>query len=302
MKIRMGELAVVGGIALFLLLVQAISLLLVPPLVGYDLRAFGNPESIWNPLFYIILMLLFSAALLVIVKYKIRWLMQAIMGVAILSTLAYVTFGIAVLLVPSIDPLAAMMVACVVSITLTVLIIFYPEWYVIDVTGVLISAGASAIFGISLSILPTLILLALLAIYDYIAVYRTKHMIALAEGVMELKIPMMFVMPRRWGYSFVRARGMQKEGEKEAYFMGLGDAVIPTMLAVSANAFLDAPRIMGFANLPALGSAAGTLVSYLALMYLVVRLKKPQAGLPFLCTGSIAGFLLGCLAAGVRPF
>ncbi|WP_174591581.1 presenilin family intramembrane aspartyl protease PSH [Methanocella conradii] len=302
MKFKIGELAVIGGIALFLLLVQVISLLLVPPLVGYDLRAFGNPESVWNPIYYVVFILLFTMVMLAIIKYKVRWLMQAIMGVAILSTLTYVFFGIAVLVVPSIDPVIAAIVSGLASILLTAIIVFYPEWYVVDVVGVLVAAGASALFGVSLAIMPTLILLALLAVYDYIAVYRTKHMIRLAEGVMDLKIPIMFVMPRRWGYSFARAGGMQKEGEKEAYFMGLGDAVMPTMLAVSANAFLDVPRLLGFINVPALGSVAGTLVSYFALMYVVVKLKKPQAGLPFLCTGSIVGFLLGCLAAGVRPF
>ncbi len=302
--IKKSEVAVIGGIALFLLLVQAISLLLVPPLTGYDLRAFGDPESVWNPIYYVVLLLVFTAALLVIIKYKVTWLIQLIMGVAILSTLAYVLFGIIVLLAPSLDPAIAAIAASAVSILLTALLVLYPEWFVIDSVGVLVAAGASALFGVSLAIVPTLILLILLAIYDYIAVYRTKHMIKLAEGVMDLKMPIMFVMPRRWGYSFVRAKGLPQEGaEREAYFMGLGDAVMPTMLAVSANTFLpELPRILGFVNVPALGSILGTLASYLILMYIVVELKKPQAGLPFLCTGSIVGFLLGCLAIGVNPF
>lgn len=303
MKLKVGELAVIGGIALFLLLVQVISLLLVQPLTGYDLRAFGDPESVWNPIYYVALLIVFTGALLVIIKYNMRWLIQLIMGVAILSTLVYVLFGLAVLMVPTLDPLIAVGASAIVSVLLTALLVLYPEWFIIDSVGVLVASGASALFGVSLAIVPTLILLVLLAVYDYVAVYKTKHMIKLAEGVMDLKMPIMFVMPRRWGYSFVRAKGLPKEGgEREAYFMGLGDAVMPTMLAVSANAFLNVPRILGFVNVPALGSLAGTLVSYVALMYIVVELKKPQAGLPFLCTGSIVGFLLGCLAAGVNPF
>lgn len=303
MKLKVDELAVIGGIALFLLLVQVISLLLVQPLTGYDLRAFGDPESVWNPIYYVALLIVFTGALLVIIKYNMRWLIQLIMGVAILSTLVYVLFGLAVLMVPTLDPLIAVGASAIVSVLLTALLVLYPEWFIIDSVGVLVASGASALFGVSLAIVPTLILLVLLAVYDYVAVYKTKHMIKLAEGVMDLKMPIMFVMPRRWGYSFVRAKGLPKEGgEREAYFMGLGDAVMPTMLAVSANAFLNVPRILGFVNVPALGSLAGTLVSYVALMYIVVELKKPQAGLPFLCTGSIVGFLLGCLAAGVNPF
>lgn len=283
---------------------QAISLLLVPPLQSYGLdNAFGDPESVWNSVYYIVLLLLFTGALLLIIKYKVNWIIQVIMGIAILSTLAYVFFGLAVLALPALDPIVAAGAAIVLSIVFTALLVMYPEWYVIDTVGVMVAAGASAMFGVSLAILPTIVLLVLLAIYDYISVYKTKHMIRLAEGVMDTKMPIMFVMPRRWGYSYVRAKGITSEGgEKEAYFMGLGDAVMPTILAVSANAFLAAPRLLGFVNLPALGTMLGTLASYVVLMYIVVELKKPQAGLPFLCTGAIAGFLLGCLAAGVSPF
>ena len=185
---------------------------------------------------------------------------------------------------------------------MTALLIVFPEWYVIDISGVLVATGATAIFGVSLAIIPTLLLLVLLAIYDFISVYKTKHMVRLAEGVMDLKLPIMFVVPRRWGYQYRQTSGKIEPGqEREAYFMGLGDAVMPSMLAVSANAFLKAPGIW-FINYPALGAMIGTLISYAVLMYIVATVKKPQAGLPFLCTGAIVGFLLGCVAAGINPF
>jgi len=305
LKLKMGEWAVIAGIAVFMVLVQFISLLLVPLLVGYDLRAFGDPQSIWNPIYYVVLLLVFTGAILLIIKYKVTWMIQVIMAIAILSTLVYVLFGLAVLLVPSVDPVLAAAVSAVLSVALTALLVIYPEWFIIDTVGVLVAAGASALFGVSLAIIPTLILLILLAVYDYIAVYKTKHMIKLAEGVMDLKMPIMFVMPRRMGYSFRQAKGLPGEGgEREAYFMGLGDAVMPTMLAVSANAFHpELYRILGFVNVPALGSIIGTLIGYVILMYIVVALKKPQAGLPFLCTGAILGFLIGWgLTVGIKPF
>ena len=304
MKVKIGEWAVIGGIMLFLILVQVVSLMLVPPMVTQGFQAFGDPESVLNPIYYIVLLLLFTGAMLLIIKYKLNWIIQVIMGIAILSTLVYVLFGVIMLAVPSADPLVAGGISAVLSVLLTALLVVYPEWFIIDAVGVLVAAGASALFGVSLAIVPTLILLILLAVYDYISVYKTKHMIKLAEGVMDLKMPIMFVMPRRLGYSFRESKGLPREGgEREAYFMGLGDAVMPTMLAVSATAFHpELPKLLGFLNVPALGAILGTLVSYVVLMYVVVALKKPQAGLPFLCTGAIVGFLLGCLAAGVWPF
>ena len=304
MKLKMGELAVMLGIAIFIVLVQIISLFIAPRLTTYNLQAFGNPQSSWNyaaPIFYVAILLVFTAALLLILKYKADWLIQLIMGVAILSTLVYVFFAAMVMVFPSMDAVIAAVIACAASVILTGLMLVYPEWYIIDIIGVLVAAGASALFGISLNIIPTLMLLIILAVYDFISVYKTKHMIKLAEGVMDLKLPILFIMPRRWGYSFKQAKGLPQEGEREAYFMGLGDAVMPTMLVVSANVFLG-PSFTSFVNYPALGTMLGTLVSYAALMYVVVKLQKPQAGLPFLCTGAIVGFLLGCLVAGVNPF
>lgn len=289
--------------ALFILAVQILSLLLVAPLTSYDLKAFENPQSVWNPVFYIVLIIVFSAVLLVIIKFNLRWIIQLFMIFAVFSTLIYVLFGVATLLLPGLTWEVVLAASVLISILLTALMVVYPEWYIVDSVGILVAAGASALFGISLSVIPTIILLVLLAVYDFIAVYKTKHMIKLAEGVMDLKLPILFVLPRKLDYSYVRSKTQKLEPgkEREAYFMGLGDAVMPTVLAVSASAFLTAPKILGFTNVPAIGVIIGTLLSYAVLMYFVMK-GKPQAGLPFLCTGAIVGFLAGCAAIGFNPF
>jgi presenilin-like A22 family membrane protease len=303
LKLRLIDLAGPVGMALFILAVQIVALLLVSPLTSYDLKAFENPQSVWNPLFYIALIVVFSAVLLIIIKFNMKWIIQAFMVFAVFSTLIYVLFGTGTLVLPGLTWEIVLAASVIISILLTALMVVYPEWYVVDAVGIMVAAGASALFGISLSVVPTIILLILLAVYDFIAVYKTKHMIKLAEGVMDLKLPILFVLPRRLDYSYVRSKMQKLEPgkEREAYFMGLGDAVMPTVLAVSATAFMtNVPRI-GFTNMPAIGVIIGTLVSYAVLMYFVMK-GKPQAGLPFLCTGAIIGFLLGCLAIGVNPF
>ncbi|WP_424358414.1 presenilin family intramembrane aspartyl protease PSH [Methanocella sp. MCL-LM] len=303
MKLRLADLAGPAGMALFILAVQILSLLLVAPLTSYDLKAFENPQSVWNPVFYIVLIIVFSAVLLVIIKFNLRWIIQLFMIFAVFSTLIYVLFGVATLLLPGLTWEVVLAASVLISILLTALMVVYPEWYIVDSVGILVAAGASALFGISLSVIPTIILLVLLAVYDFIAVYKTKHMIKLAEGVMDLKLPILFVLPRKLDYSYVRSKTQKLEPgkEREAYFMGLGDAVMPTVLAVSASAFLTAPKILGFTNVPAIGVIIGTLLSYAVLMYFVMK-GKPQAGLPFLCTGAIVGFLAGCAAIGFNPF
>ncbi|HDJ38158.1 MAG TPA: hypothetical protein ENF24_03110 [Methanosarcinales archaeon] len=277
----------------FIVAVQVLALMMAAPMEAGGMQAFEDPESVWNPVYYIVLILVFTAFILFVIKTDKKYILHAILLFAVAATMYYVFLAF-IGQIPSL----------IITALLTVLLYKFPEWYVIDITGILVGAGASAIIGISLAILPTLILLILLTVYDIISVYRTKHMIELAEGVMDLHAPILFVVPRRKGYSFIeQSDAREEDGERGAYFMGLGDAVMPTILVISASTFLpvaypDLPLVFGYAILPALLAAAGTLAGYAVLM-LVVMGGKPQAGLPFLNTGAIIGYAVGCLAAGV---
>jgi presenilin-like A22 family membrane protease len=90
--------------------------------------------------------------------------------------------------------------------------------------------------------------------------------------------------------------------ERDALYIGLGDAVIPTVLVASAAFFLDAGPTFSVAgvsaNLPALGAIAGTMAGLAVLLWLVLK-GRAHAGLPLLNGGAIAGYLVGALAAGV---
>ncbi|HPP44579.1 MAG TPA: presenilin family intramembrane aspartyl protease PSH, partial [Methanomassiliicoccaceae archaeon] len=144
---------------------------------------------------------------------------------------------------------------------------------------------------------PVMILLIIMAVYDAIAVYKTKHMVALAEGVVPMRLPVMFVIPNRRDFSMddLKDKGLtQREGqEREAFFMGVGDTVIPGILAVSASIYLpDTASFLLTANLwVAVGTIIGGLLGYLLLLRYVMR-GKPQAGLPFLNGGAILGYLI----------
>jgi presenilin-like A22 family membrane protease len=286
----------------FIIAIQLVALLLANPFRAANIEAFSNPESVFNPLYYVLLILAFTALLLIIIRLGKRWVIQVIIGLVIISTLYFVYSSILLGVTDT-----WWLIAIVATAATAFFLFYYPEWYVIDLVGILIGAGAAAIFGISFAVLPALVLLIALAIYDFISVYQTKHMISLAEGVVDLNLPVLFVLPRNRGYSHVKwareasqVSGEEKLEKREAFFMGLGDAVIPTVLVISANTFLNAP-LFGFINVPALGAAIGTVVGYAALMMFVLK-GKPQAGLPFLNSGAITGLLVASYLAGVRPF
>ncbi|MFA0821725.1 MAG: presenilin family intramembrane aspartyl protease PSH [Methanomethylovorans sp.] len=284
-----------------ILAVQFLALILAQPMDAEGMQAFENPDSTANSLYYIVIILVFTFFLLIALKKNLQWVIQLVILLAVASTIYYVFIALLSSVIDSSGMINA--VSLSLSIGLTILLYKFPEWYVINTVGLIVGAGASAIFGISLSIVPVLVLLSLLAIYDAISVYKTKHMIDLAEGVMDLRLPILFIIPKKLSYSFIKDSFKKEEGEeREAFFMGLGDAVMPTILVVSANVFLAKYSPLQFFGIsyPSIGAMIGTLVGYSALMVFVMK-GKPQAGLPFLNTGVILGYAVGVLISGI-PF
>jgi presenilin-like A22 family membrane protease len=280
------------SMGIFILVVQIMALILARPMGNLGMQAVEDPQSTSNAIYYILMILVFTGFILLAIRKNIRWIIQLVILGAVASTLFYGFYPLMYLLGAG-DAISTG-VSVLLSIGLTVLLYKFPEWYVVDIVGLVVGAAASSIFGISFGIIPAIVLLVLLAVYDAISVYRTKHMIDLAEGVMDLKLPILFVVPRKKGYSFMEDE-LKAEGEREAYFMGLGDAIMPTILVVSANVFMEYTGIISPA---AAGAMIGTFIGFAALMALVMK-GKPQAGLPFLNTGAIAGYLIGAAVAGM---
>ncbi|TYL37121.1 hypothetical protein CV102_19090 [Natronococcus pandeyae] len=324
----------VGVTVLLFLGVQLGALALIEPFHDSERQAVDDPENPTNSLVYFGIILVATGFMLATFRYDLEWLIRAmIIGVSVM--LAWFVFTEFV--PPVVTAGSANVLAVLAALGVGAALLFYPEWYVIDLTGVLMGAGAAALFGISFGLLPAILLLAVLAIYDAISVYRTEHMLDLAEGVMDLKIPVVLVIPTTLSYSYLAAgstddvledetgeaaeetdggsslsdedvtSGSEPSDDEEvdtsrdALFIGLGDAVIPTILVASAAYFVDAGtlEVPGIVlNVPALGAILGTLAGLLVLMHMVLK-GRPHAGLPLLNGGAIGGYLLGALASGL---
>ena len=277
---------------LLLIIVEIGALTLSLPVQAAGISAFEDPTSVANPFIFIVILLVFTGFLLLLIKFGFKRVISIVIGASIFFTFIYIFYAIVYAATGATD--ISVLFILILSVLATVVLYWYPEWYVIDTLGILIAAGVASIFGVSLDILPVVILLILLAVYDAISVYKTKHMITLAEGVIDLKTPILFVIPKKRDYSYIRD-GIGKLGEgqeRAAFIMGMGDLIMPSILVVSANVFLKGTRIMGFVNLPALGAIAGSLAGLAVLLYFVSS-GKPQAGLPPLNGGTLIGFALG---------
>jgi presenilin-like A22 family membrane protease len=277
---------------LLLLAVEIGAVLLSLPVQASGIVAFEDPTSLENPVIFIVILLVFTGFLLLLIKYDMKKVIAAVIGISLFFTFAYIFAALVYAAMGASD--IANIGVLVLSIIATALLYKYPEWYVIDALGILIGAGVASIFGVSLDVLPVVILLILLAVYDAISVYKTKHMITLAEGVIDLKTPILFVIPKKRDYSFIK-EGIGKlgdGGERSAFIIGMGDLIMPSILVVSANVFIQGPRVGGFLNIPALGAIVGSLAGLMVLLHFVMS-GKPQAGLPPLNGGTIIGFLIG---------
>jgi presenilin-like A22 family membrane protease len=284
--------------------IHLLSILITKPFEATGLDVFENPNDPTNLIVFFGTMLVVTITILLIAKYWKKQFIQVI----ILGSIAYTSlFVFYPLLSYVFDSTLNLIVSIIAAAILILALIKYPEWYILDITGIIVGVGAIGIFGISLSIFLVIILLTGLAIYDAISVYKTKHMIDLADAVMDLKLPVMLVVPKIRTYSLLKeTKGIkekiEEKSEREAFFLGLGDIVMPGILVVSAF-----QNITNNSLLVALSVMIGTLVGFAVLMTVVVK-GKPQAGLPYLCSGAILGYvissliLFGELAGLVLPF
>jgi presenilin-like A22 family membrane protease len=210
-----------------------------------------NHQDVGNSLWYFLMVMVFTAVILAIAKWGPKWVIRVIILGAVASTIFFVLFPLLAAYWPSPQStwwqgmdLRAAGIAVAASAAAVVALYKHPEWYVVDSVGLLVAAASATLFGINFGIVPVVVLLAALAVYDAIAVYKTRHMLALADSVIELRLPILLVIPKHGGYKFQEQAAKFKEanaenkGEREAMFMGLGDLVMPTMLVVSCIAFL----------------------------------------------------------------
>ncbi len=194
------------------------------------------------------------------------------------------------------------LIALIVAIFLMIALYVHPEWYVVNVVGILVGSGVIVMLGVAF--VPALIILFMIlaAIYDAWAVYRSKHMIELADTMIGLKLPILLVAPQEKGYTMLDDKQSigensnseqtprKKKKTNDAMFMGLGDIIFPGMLVISTLTFHSGTGAWWAAMMTMLGGLAG----YFVLMTHVAR-GKPQAGLPLLNGGAILGYILGVM-------
>jgi len=271
-------------------LVDLLALLVAGPFEAAGAVAFENPSDPFNLAYFFVILLVFTSIILLIIKLRKKQALRIIFLGATTVLSIYVIYPILSIFLA--DARVSLGLSITAAAVLLIALVRKPEWYVTNAIALLTGVGAIAIMGISLDIAIIIVLLIAMAAYDAVSVYKTKHMIDIADNVIDLKLPVMFVIPKKRDYSLLKEQKSLKQKlkdgeEREAYFLGVGDVVFPGILAVAAFHNLSSN---GF--IIALSVLAGTLLGFIALMTYVIK-GNPQPGLPFLCSGAILGYFAG---------
>lgn len=173
------------------------------------------------------------------------------------------------------------LVALVLAAILAGYKIFKPNMYIHNLTEIFIYGGLAAIFVPILSIQAVFILFIVIAIYDMIAVWKTKHMIKMAKFQTESKV----FAGLSVGYKPKKIKGSKLKKVQNA-ILGGGDIGIP--LIFSGVVLLKYGLAQALITILFSTIAIGSL-------FIFAKKKKFYPAIPFLLIGCAFGFLISLL-------
>lgn len=247
---------------------------------------FEDPEDVSNSFILILYVLIMTAFILFIIRYK-KVLLRVLEAIVIFFASDIVfEFGIASL--PFENAASFAFIGMFLAFLLTAWKVLKPSLLSQDVALVFAVSGAGAIIGASFGVFPVLVFLLLLSIYDFVAVFYTKHMIYMAKAITERPLSFTAAFPFKDKIRVKTKRGYKKKMYKHVFQLGGGDLAIPLVFSVAVlNSY-------GFQSM--LFTVAGSLIALMLLFSFILR--KPGIALPALppiSAGACIGFAISLL-------
>lgn len=111
---------------------------------------------------------------------------------------------------------------------------FTKDYWIRNVLETFSYAGAGALFGTMLGVTPALIFIGVLALYDIIAVFLTRHMLDLVEGGLSTGTFTGIIYPKEGSFDTISTDGeISGDGENKIGIVGGGDIIVPMMFSIS---------------------------------------------------------------------
>lgn len=166
--------------------------------------------------------------------------------------------------------------------------IFWSTVIAHDLAIMLALAGLGAAIG--LSITPSLAVIALvsLSFYDIIAVYKTRHMVRMAEGMLASGAIFGFIVPSGWRAYFARQPRSRQDLGEQFMLLGSGDVALPLVFAASLirQSVAEAATVAIFASL-------GLALTHV--LFFSQKQRAPMAALPPIAAMSLIGYIVSLL-------
>ncbi|MEM0149457.1 MAG: presenilin family intramembrane aspartyl protease [Candidatus Micrarchaeaceae archaeon] len=269
-----------------------------------------------SALLYIVYIIVFTAILLLVFKIykgnKLYLLLEA--GVVLVSSFFVFLIVIASLTNSVMYNLYGpgngyvLGIALALSIALVVAKLKMPRLR--NVTAIIASVGVGVILGVSFSFIAAFAFMMILAVYDFIAVFITKHMVALGNAAIDRNLSFLVMVDefKAVPESSIDARS-RKEYEKEKKelakrggilkdlahdnmvpvtartALGTGDLAVPLMLAISAyKVYLS----FTLSFVVVLGAMLGLAIT----MVILAKFKRPLPAIPPLLLGICIALLI----------
>ncbi len=277
----------VSLILLFFTYLNVVLLSIILSIILYPISYGSLGSEANNPgmaLYYFTIIIIFTLLMLFLLRKKMEIVLKAIYFFVVALVLFFIA-GVLFSFLP-INANIILIISLLIAVVIPIYVWKRPSWIAIDILGLITSAGAAALIGTSLGIIPIILLMIILIFYDAFAVKVSKHMVTLAEGTIKAGLPALFIFPdEEKGY----VKEIFEDGKKTALFMGFGDAAIPSILVVSA--------LVNYNIITTFITFSGLILSLLLLFYFTGK-GKPLPGLPFLNTGALLGFFISLLILG----
>lgn len=242
-------------LAVFFIITQSIGLFVANTFISLNVKAQLFTEDINDPInavYLFFMILLMTGVILFILKFKrtnnFLWLVEAL---AVLST--------SIIVFSAFFPRNDFIVLGITGIIFVVRYLKRENILIKNIVSIIAISGAGAMVGISIGVVPVILFVFILAIYDLIAVFKTKHMVTLGKAVTKKNFAFTITMPTK----------------KHKFELGNGDLVIPLVTSTSILA-------SGWFNNNYLVSALVLISSFIGLVFAIHIVSTKKIALPAL--------------------
>jgi len=141
--------------------------------------------------------------------------------------------------------------------------------------------GAGSLIGVSLGVLPVILFIVLLAIYDLIAVFKTKHMVKMAKVIVKENLAFTFTIPTK----------------EHSFQLGTGDLVIPLVFGVAVYSHSSSIPLP-FSLLPVAMIFSASILGLVGTLHICAEKKIALPALPLQTLFMVISWVY-CLVLGM---